>query len=122
MEYFQMGFFGWLGAQVGGLVLALGLIVLLFIYVIVEDFIKERKKKKMKTLEIKIYYPSIEFLDCGFNIEEVREYPDETDPDNWIESYCIPELNLWGFDTVDDLLFEIAKKYGYDDFNVKCLE
>ena len=50
----------------------------------------------MKTLEIKIYYPSIEFLDCGFNIEEVREYPDETDPDNWIESYCIPELNLWG--------------------------
>lgn len=76
----------------------------------------------MKTLEIKIYYPSIEFLDCGFNIEEVREYPDETDLDNWIESYCIPELNLWGFDTVDDLLFEIAKKYGYDDFNVKCLE
>lgn len=48
----------------------------------------------MKTLEIKIYYPSIEFLDCDFNIEEVREYPDETDPDNWIESYCIPELNL----------------------------
>lgn len=46
MEYFQMGFFGWLGAQVGGLVLALGLIILLFIYVIVEDFIKERKKKK----------------------------------------------------------------------------
>ena len=46
MEYFQMGFFGWLGAQVGSLLFAIGLIALLFIFVIVEDFIKTRKKKK----------------------------------------------------------------------------
>ena len=76
----------------------------------------------MKILKIYMNYPYIEILNKGYDIQEVREYPDETDPDNWIESYCIPELNLWGFDTVDDLLFEIAKKYGYDDFNVKCLE
>ena len=74
----------------------------------------------MKTLEIKINYPSIEFLDYGFNIEEVREYPDETDPDNWIENYCIPELNLWGFDDVIELLREVSKKYGYDDCIVKA--
>ena len=74
----------------------------------------------MKTLEIKINYPSIEFLDYGFNIEEVREYPDETDPDNWIESYCIPKLNLWGFDDVIELLREVSKKYGYDDCIVKA--
>ena len=46
MEYFQMGFFGWLGAQLGSLVMALGLIALLFIFVIVKDFIKNRKKKR----------------------------------------------------------------------------
>ena len=46
MEYLEMGFFGWLGAQLGSLVLAFGLIALLFIFVILEDFIKNRKKKR----------------------------------------------------------------------------
>lgn len=46
MEYFQMGFFGWLGAQLGDLVLGLVLIVLMFIFVVIKDFIDNRKKKK----------------------------------------------------------------------------
>lgn len=46
MEYFQMGFFGWLGAQLGYLALGLVLIVLMFIFVVIKDFIDNRKKKK----------------------------------------------------------------------------
>jgi len=76
----------------------------------------------MKTLEIKIYYPSIEFLDCGFNIEEVREYPDETDPDNWIEFYSVPEFDIYGENDIYDVFCKITEKLNYDDFNVKCLE
>lgn len=46
MEYFQMGFFGLLGAQLGDLALDLVLIVLMFIFVVIKDFIDNRKKKK----------------------------------------------------------------------------
>lgn len=46
MEYFQMGFFGWLGAKLGDLALGLVLIVLMFIFVVIKDFIDNRKKKK----------------------------------------------------------------------------
>lgn len=46
MEYFQMGFFGWLGALLGDLALGLVLIVLMFIFVVIKDFIDNRKKKK----------------------------------------------------------------------------
>lgn len=73
----------------------------------------------MKILKIKINYPTIEFLDYSFNVDEFHEYPDETDPNNWKEYYCIPELNLWGFDDLYNLLLEISKHFGYDDYIIE---
>lgn len=76
----------------------------------------------MKTLDIYMNYPYIEILDKGYNIQEVKEYPDETDPDNWIEYYNMPEFDIYGENDIYEVFDKIIEKLNYDDFNIIWLE
>lgn len=76
----------------------------------------------MKTLDIYMNYPYIEILDKGYDIQEVREYPDETDPDNWIEFYSISEFDIYGENDIYEVFGKITEKLNYDDFNIIWLE
>ena len=72
----------------------------------------------MKTLDIYMNYPYIEILDKGYNIQEVKEYPDETDPDNWIEYYNMPEFDIYGETDIYEVFGKIIEKLNYDEFNI----
>lgn len=76
----------------------------------------------MKTLDIYMNYPYIEILDKGYNIQEVKEYPDETDPDNWIEYYNMPEFDIYGENDIYEVFGKITEKLNYDEFNIIWLE
>lgn len=76
----------------------------------------------MKILDIYMNYPYIEILDKGYDIQEVREYPDETDPDNWKEFYSVPEFNIYSENDIYEVFGKITEKLNYDDFNIIWLE
>ena len=76
----------------------------------------------MKTLDIYMNYPYIEILDKGYNIQEVKEYPDEIDPDNWIEYYNMPEFDIYGETDIYEVFGKIIEKLNYDEFNIIWLE
>lgn len=76
----------------------------------------------MKTLDIYMNYPYIEILDKGYNIQEVKEYPDETDLDNWIEYYNMPEFDIYGETDIYEVFGKIIEKLNYDEFNIIWLE